>query len=76
MPVITVLQITQLATVTYAWSVSPGECPTATWASAPSDVTLAYLTPYAFVPVFLYLFVVFFVKRFILKKPKADKKSS
>ena len=74
MPLITVLQIVQLATVTYAWSVSPGECPAAAFASAPKEHTLAFLTPYAMVPVFLYFFVVFFVDRFIFKKAKAPKK--
>lgn len=69
-PAITMLQIAQLATVTYAWTVSPGECPTAFWATAPKNATLAFITPYAMVPVFLYLFVVFFVKRFIIKEPK------
>lgn len=70
------LQIIQLATVTYAWTVSPGECPAAAFASAPRTETLSFLTPYAMVPVFLYLFVVFFVKRFILKKPKPEKSSA
>ena len=72
-PAITVLQIAQLAVVTYAWTVSPGECPAERWAKAPEEHVLAYLTPYAMVPVFLWLFVVFFVKRFILQKPKGDK---
>jgi len=74
-PVITVLQIAQLATVTYAWYASPGECPSAPFASLPREEFLTYLTPYCMVPVFLYFFVVFFVKRFILKKPKALKKA-
>lgn len=72
-PAITVLQITQLAVVTYAWTVSPGECPAERWAKAPEEHVLAFLTPYAMVPVFLWLFVVFFVKRFILQRPKSDK---
>jgi len=72
-PAITVLQIAQLAVVTYAWTVSPTECPAERWSKAPEEHLLAYLTPYAMVPVFLWLFVVFFVKRFILKKPKGDK---
>ena len=84
-PIITVLQIAQLATVTYAWAVSPGECMDSSFSGfdvarlLPStDFILAFLTPYAMVPVFLWLFIVFFVKRFILKKSKgggASKKS-
>jgi len=70
-PIITVLQILQLSVVTYAWTVTPRLCPQ--FASAPSDHLLEFLTPYAMVPVFLYLFVVFFVQRFILKKPKTKK---
>jgi hypothetical protein len=73
-PIITTLQIVQLATVTYAWTVSPGECPDADFARAPKESLLGFLTPYAMVPVFLYLFCVFFVKRFILKKPKKEDK--
>ena len=69
-PLITVLQILQLATVTYAWYASAGECPLAAFAAAPQEATLAYLTPYAMVPVFLYFFVVYFVRRFILKQTK------
>ena len=75
-PVITVLQIAQLATVTYAWTVSPAECPAAPFASGPKDYLPEFLTPYAMVPVFLYFFVVFFFKRFILKKPKPPKEIS
>lgn len=70
-PLITVLQILQLSVVTYAWTVTPRLCPQ--FATAPSDHRLEFLTPYAMVPVFLYLFVVFFVQRFILKKPKSKK---
>jgi hypothetical protein len=75
-PIITTLQIVQLATVTYAWTVTPGECPDAPFAKAPEESLMAFLTPYAMVPVFLYFFCVFFVKRFILPKPKKsdDKK--
>lgn len=75
-PAITVLQIFQLAFVTYAWTVTPRECPAAPFARAPKENLFAYLTPYAMVPVFLYFFVVFFVKRFILKKPKVGKKDA
>ena len=68
-----VCQLLAHAVVTYAWTVSPGECPAERWAKAPEEHVLAYLTPYAMVPVFLWLFVVFFVKRFILQRPKGDK---
>mmetsp|Transcript_47318 Transcript_47318/g.60784 ORF Transcript_47318/g.60784 Transcript_47318/m.60784 type:complete len:279 (+) Transcript_47318:63-899(+) len=73
-PLITFLQILQLSVVTYAWTVSPSECPNSRFASAPTDYLLEYLTPYAMVPVFLYLFVVFFAKRFIFKQDKRGKK--
>lgn len=69
-PMITFLQILQLSVVTYAWTVSPGECPNSRFAIAPSEHFLEFLTPYAMVPVFLYLFIVFFVNRFIFKKDK------
>ena len=67
-PLITVSQILQLSVVTYAWTVTPRLCPQ--FATAPSHHLVEFLTPYAMVPVFLYLFINFFVQRFILKKPK------
>merc|ERR1740139_832074 len=73
-PIITVLQIGQLSLVTYAWTVSPAECPNAAFTTAPTYHLLEYLTPYTMVPVFLWLFIVFFVKRFILLKPKGETK--
>ena len=73
-PMITVLQILQLSLVTYAWTVTPTVCSEATFASAPTDHPLEFWTPYAMVPVFLWLFIVFFVKRFVLHKPKSAKK--
>lgn len=68
-PVITFLQIAQLSLVTYAWTVTPSECGPM-FAEAPTKHRLEYLTPYAMVPVFLWLFMVFFVNRFVLKKKK------
>lgn len=71
-PSITVAQIVQLAFVTYAYTVSPGECPGESFSRGRKEHLLSFLTPYAFVPVFLWLFIVFFVKRFVLKKPKTN----
>ncbi|KAJ1489464.1 hypothetical protein T484DRAFT_1936929 [Baffinella frigidus] len=65
-PVITILQISQLATVTYAWSVTPGICPE--HADVPKAHFWEFITPYGMVPVYLYFFVVFFVKRFLFPK--------
>jgi len=69
-PMITVLQILQLSLVTYAWTVTPTVCPDSRFAKAASDHPIEFMTPYGMVPVFLYLFILFFVKRFILRKPK------
>lgn len=66
-PLITILQIMQLATVTYAWSVNPAECPEATYSDA-SSYPFEFFTPYLMVPVYLWFFIVFFVKRFICGK--------
>mmetsp|Transcript_32262 Transcript_32262/g.63085 ORF Transcript_32262/g.63085 Transcript_32262/m.63085 type:complete len:276 (-) Transcript_32262:1025-1852(-) len=76
-PLITALQITQLATVTYAWSVNPASCPQAGFTSAPSEHPLEFATPYAMVPVYLYFFCVFFAKRFVcpVKKDSHKKKN-
>lgn len=62
-PIITVLQIAQLATVTYIWSIVPLECPV--YANVPYETPLEFLVPYLMVPVYLFLFVKFFVERFI-----------
>lgn len=72
--IITVLQIVQLATVTYTWTVNPAECPTAEFATGYEKYPLAFNTPYAMVPVFLFFFLKFFVNRFILGKAKAGSK--
>jgi hypothetical protein len=74
-PLITILQIIQLATVTYVWTVSPNECPDAAFATAPKDFPLEFMTPYAMVPVFLYFFVVFFLKRFVVTPNRKTKKA-
>lgn len=74
-PFITVAQIAQLATVTYIYTINPAACGSeASFARGPEEHLLAFLTPYSMVPVFLWLFCVFFVKRFVLKKPKEDNK--
>ena len=64
-PVITVLQICQLAFVTYAWTVTPAECPA--FENAFERHPLEFGAPYLMVPVFLAFFIKFFVARFINK---------
>ena len=64
-PLITIAQIFQLGFVTYSWTINPGLCASAPFASAPSELPLAFATPYAMVPVYLYFFLVFFAKRFL-----------
>lgn len=73
-PAITVLQILQLSLVTYAWTVSPYECPDTKWAQGSHQHPIEFYTPYSMVPVFLMLFIVFFWKRFVQRKPKGGKK--
>mmetsp|Transcript_8347 Transcript_8347/g.13066 ORF Transcript_8347/g.13066 Transcript_8347/m.13066 type:complete len:287 (+) Transcript_8347:253-1113(+) len=65
-PAITVLQIAQLAFVTYAYTVNPSECPAAPFTTGPQKHFLEFVTAYGMVPVFLAFFINFFVKRFIL----------
>jgi len=69
-PLITTLQILQLSFVTYAWTVSPYQCPNAKWAQGPHQHPFEFISPYAMVPVYLYLFVVLFWRRFVQKKRK------
>jgi hypothetical protein len=63
-PVITALQIAQLATVTAAWHLTPSVCPDIRQARAVSEMPWEFYTPYTMVPVFLILFITFFVNRF------------
>jgi len=69
-PAITLLQIAQLTTVIYAWGASPGACPDASFASAPSLHPLTFNTPYTMAPVYLLFFIVYFVKRFLFPLKK------
>ena len=75
-PIITILQILQLTTVIYAWYASPSECasddPPPAFVTAKNDHFLEFNTPYTMAPVYLALFVVLFVKRFIFKKGKGN----
>jgi len=67
---ITVLQILQLAFVTVAWTVSCDQCPDMEWAQGRERHVLEFNSPYAMVPVYLYLFVVLFWRRFVQKRRK------
>ena len=75
-PIITILQILQLTTVIYASYASPSECasddPPPAFVTAKNDHILEFNTPYTMAPVYLALFVVLFVKRFIFKKGKGN----
>eukprot|EP00039_Didymoeca_costata_P003448 m.67748 g.67748 ORF g.67748 m.67748 type:complete len:276 (+) comp11912_c0_seq3:1454-2281(+) len=71
-PLITTLQIVQLATVTYVWSIIPMECPR--YENILQEYPIEFMTPYAMVPVFLYYFVTYFINRFIKKKEKKQTK--
>ena len=64
-PLITIAQIFQLGFVTYSWTINPGTCATAAFSNAPNELPIAFATPYAMVPVYLYFFLVFFAKRFL-----------
>lgn len=71
-PIVTIAQIIQLATVTYTWGDSLSRCGD-TYGAALDLHLWETLTPYAMVPVYLWLFIVFFAKRWIfgIAKPKA-----
>jgi len=71
--IITVLQMMQLAFVTYTWYLNPAECPAASFTDAPTELRAEYLTPYFMVPVFLFFFMKFFVGRFMFPAKKAKK---
>jgi hypothetical protein len=75
-PLITGLQITQLATVIYTWYANPGECPNASFANAKVDLPFEFNMPYTMVPVFLLLFLKFFIDRFVLGKSKGSIKKN
>jgi len=81
-PLITILQISQLAFVTYVYTINANTCRhQATGLSrdlkfidGPQEYLLEFLTAYATVPVFLVFFIRFFIQRFILKKKKKQPK--
>ncbi len=67
-PVITLLQIAQLATVTYMWYAAPIACSDKNWSKGPAEFPLEYIVPYLMVPTYLLFFCIYFVKRFLCKK--------
>ena len=72
-PAITILQIAQLAFVTYAYTVNPRECPDALFNAGPQEYVLEFITAYGMVPVFLAFFIKFFVKLFILGSKRSQR---
>jgi hypothetical protein len=56
-----------MALCSYAWTVSPAECPGTPFANASKEFPFEFATPYAIVPVFGYLFMVYFTERFVFK---------
>jgi len=70
-PLLTALQIVQLAAVTYAWSDCVRLCDEA--AAYKRDSPLSFWAPYVTVPVYLLLFIKFFVEQYCCKaKVKAS----
>jgi hypothetical protein len=68
-PLITALQIVQLATVTWVWHITPDTCAdNAVLATFPSAYPLEHATPYIFVPVYFAFFVKFFVMTYVCPK--------
>ena len=67
-PVITAAQIVQLAVATWMWHISPATCPA--FASFPAADPIAFIGPYALVPVYLAFFLQFFVTTYILAPSK------
>jgi len=70
-PMITVLQIVQLAFVTYAYTVNAAECGAdSSYSRGRNEYPLEFWTAYGMVPVFLAFFIQFFIQRFVLIKKK------
>jgi len=72
-PMITILQIIQLFTVTYIWRVVPNLCPL--YKEFPSENFLEYLVPHALVPVYSLFFLKFFIEQYLLSSSKKGKSS-
>ena len=72
-PLITIAQMAQLATVTYLWTITPQQCER--FASFPSTYFWEFLTPYAMVPVYLIFFIHFFVNRFLFSSGGSRRRS-
>jgi len=72
-PIITALQIIQLLTVTYMWSIIPNSCPE--YKHFPSQYFFDFLLPYALVPVYCLFFFKFFIEQYLLSPSKKGKSS-
>ena len=62
-PVITALQIVQLAWSTYIWHVTPGLCPQ--YRDFPRQNRIEFLLPYILVPVYCLFFLKFFFEQYL-----------
>ena len=71
-PLVTLSQIAQLVFATYLWHITPDTCER--FATFAEDHIFDFLTPYAFVPVYIFFFVRFFISRFIGGSKKATMK--
>jgi hypothetical protein len=68
-PIITISQILQLAFLTWQWHVTPQMCPQ--FSSYPEKHPVEFVLPYLMVPVFLVLFLKFFVDSYICPRRRA-----
>ena len=74
-PLITILQIMQLFTVLWIYTVNHKWCPASDFSADARALSPEFLSSYATVPVFLFFFIKFFVERWVCPKPKKEKQS-
>ena len=72
-PLITFLQIVQLASSTYIWHITPDVCPN--YRNFPNENFIEFLTPYVLVPVDCLFFLKFFFEQYLFSSSKKSKKT-
>ena len=70
-PLITLLQIVQLVSVTYLWHITPDTC--VALKNFPNDHPVEFLMPYSMVPVYIIFFLIFFYQTYLAGPALAKK---
>ena len=75
-PLITVLQICQLCTALWVYTINHEACPDSRFSADARAWTPEFISSYATVPVFIFFFVKFFIERWVCPKPRKSEKKA